>query len=618
MVAVVLVLGQATLAQYQLDNNLQVGSGRINAPGAGNDFQDRNNLVSGLVVGGREFRGDEAAISAETGADFRQWRTGNLVSGRAFRDELGSDELFRFRARSLSINLESPRGSQIANQAVFSGEAPFSASDLRRANGLGGTSAPYVGLYQSRAAGAPQIPVRMSEPRSILVPAGEQIQKMGLLKLPEGQILELEASPLRGFRSLPWSEEIAKSRQWENEELPPLDSSSGGDFDLGMGDGQIDPDALDSGEVDSGQINPTGGFEGPFLGDLSAVIGQVMVDVVVAPADEDQLVNLDQRIEEIQASIFGPLEQGRVDTGPSVYRDLLAKIEAVHDRPSDDEQTVADQAAGAFVPGTDLLADIQLEEPSLKIMREAMEARERAIQRALGIPADLQSVDQAIEKGDLPARLGRLVEKLDYDLPRMSSMATDTQSRVNEFFRVAEEHLAAGKYFDAEQVYHKILRYKSGHVLARVGLIHAQLGAGLIKSSAMQLRRHFTDHPELIAARYESNLLPDSDRLRWVQKQLEKMISISNIGEPALMLAYLGYQIGSQNLVRYGLDTAQASEPNDALLPLLRRVWFGDDQVAGEAARDVADLVEGHGTDDITPSDASALSGEEIEPETAK
>ena len=354
------------------------------------------------------------------------------------------------------------------------------------------------------------------------------------------------------------------------------------------------------------------------MGDLSAVIGQVMMDVAVAPVDEDQLVNLDQRIEEIQASIFGPLEQGRVDTGPSVYRDLLAKIEAVHDRPSDDEQTAADQAAGAFVPGIDPLADIQLEEPSLKIMREAMEARERAIQRALGIPADLQSVDQVIEKGDLPARLGRLVEKLDYNLPRMSSMATDTESRVNEFFRVAEEHLAAGKYFDAEQVYRKILRYKSGHVLARVGLIHAQLGAGLIKSSAMQLRRHFTAHPELIAARYESNLLPDSDRLRWVQKQLGKMISSSNIGEPALMLAYLGYQIGSQNLARYGLDTAQVSEPNDPLLPLLRRVWLGNDQVAGEAVRDVTDLVEGHDTDDITPSDTSALGGEEVEPETAK
>ena len=68
-----------------LDNNLRVGSGGINAPTPTPNFRDRNLIVTGDVIGGRGFRGS-VGYTAE--ADFR--------------GSLGSNDLFNFRAGSVS------------------------------------------------------------------------------------------------------------------------------------------------------------------------------------------------------------------------------------------------------------------------------------------------------------------------------------------------------------------------------------------------------------------------------------------------------------------------------------------------------------------------------------
>jgi hypothetical protein len=46
--------------------------------------------------------------------------------------------------------------------------------------------------------------------------------------------------------------------------------------------------------------------------------------------------------------------------------------------------------------------------------------------------------------------------------------------------------------------------------------------------------------------------------------------------QPAFLLAYLGYQTGSREVTKYGLDVAQTRTPLDPLLPLLRKVWLAE------------------------------------------
>ena len=80
----------------------------------------------------------------------------------------------------------------------------------------------------------------------------------------------------------------------------------------------------------------------------------------------------------------------------------------------------------------------------------------------------------------------------------------------------------------------------------------------------------------MIAARYEARLLPRISRLREAGIETEKIIQLADRSEPALLLAYLGYQVGPRELVVYGLDRAAACNPIDPLVALLRRLWMAE------------------------------------------
>jgi hypothetical protein len=153
-------------------------------------------------------------------------------------------------------------------------------------------------------------------------------------------------------------------------------------------------------------------------------------------------------------------------------------------------------------------------------------------------------------------------------------MAGTRSDRINGLLRAAETDMQAGKYFDAEGKYRLVLEFVSDQPLAAIGQVNAQLGAGMARSACMNLRALFEQHPEIIAAQYGSRLLPRADRLESLRLELEDMIRTTGRVEPALMLAYLGYQTRSPELVRYGLDLAQARSPNDPLIRLVRSLWL--------------------------------------------
>jgi hypothetical protein len=177
-----------------------------------------------------------------------------------------------------------------------------------------------------------------------------------------------------------------------------------------------------------------------------------------------------------------------------------------------------------------------------------------------------------------------VVDQLNYDLPRLETLASNKQTRVANLTREAEAALAAGKYLTAESRYRQLILDVKDDPMPRVGLVHAQLGAGMFRSAGMNLRALFVQHPELIAARYDQKLLPPQDRLQWIQRELQTVISQGEGGKDApLLMAYLGYQANSRQLVRYGLALAQSESPRDPLLAVIREIWLdGDDDSSSD------------------------------------
>ncbi len=527
-----------------LDANLQQGSGGVNQPARIGGPINTNPIVTGNVTGSSFFRDN----------------VGYRAPGD-FTDISSDDELFRFRAVSQpsSIPAITSRtfGQRMAPDLYFRDISGVTAADVRVD---GGTPA---AIWRARAAQDSLFDTGTIT-GSILTtgrrPSGAA-GTLGYFESTDGRLMELTASPLFGVSGRPIEIRL-DDLQLDRTLTRPTDAAAP----------QIDPQDLQA-QLPTGFIEPVRWGAEPVADPLTAEmlglpspllapsmeIGLQLQEWTMQRLGEQAPEQMQQRVQRLESSIFRPLESMQAAPGEDVYVDLLRMLREGTQAPAEQRQR----------------PQIDLERPSEQQLNSAEQMRQRALdalRRGLGPeepgqPPALPQVPQPVEE---------LVQRLDADLPTLGTLAGNRQDLANQHMREAELALADGRYFDAERRYERVLRLRPGYPLARVGLMHSQLGAGMIRSAALNLRNIFAAHPELIAVRYDTNLLPSEERLQWVRSELDSIIERTEQQYPALMLAYLGYQTSNRELVQYGLDLAQARDPADPLIPLLRRIWLDE------------------------------------------
>lgn len=562
-----------------LDNNLQVGSGGVNSQAVQPDFRARNEMITRNVAGLGYFH---AGIPYRAPGDFQ--------------GSLPGDAIFRFRAQSASPALYLPGASSnlpaILGQptvSIYRNFAPTTAGQVttgdipKAAMGSSITVRPEASFF-SPIGGTQQ---------SGLIP--ENV--IGAVPQPNGQLLQVQASPLTGLRIT----SPAPISDWSTRDLAPTTPAQPGLPDLNL-----------NLNLNAPLLKPN--IEIP---NLPAHSGQWLglgVEARVRPQRlGGQAATLDQHLAEIQAAMFSPLGAATVKPGEDVYMDILTRAKRNREiaagmpaqplpgaippdqmvKPPDENQepVVATPPMGFLAPTTDQLA----------------KARAKR-QQAVGLITDVAPIPQAAGRepvdepgpggaeattpapggqqppttpGPTGSSMDQFIAGLRNNSPPLPSMAGRRNDAVNQLLRQAEMSIVAGKYFDAIHHYQDALDLQRNQPLARVGLIHAEIGAGMIYSAAADLHALLDDHPELIAVRYQANLLPAAARLQWVRQQLDTTIAASQDPQPALLLAYLGYQLNTPTLVEYGLDLAQARDPRDPLIDLLRGLWI---RPTGQAA----------------------------------
>jgi len=156
---------------------------------------------------------------------------------------------------------------------------------------------------------------------------------------------------------------------------------------------------------------------------------------------------------------------------------------------------------------------------------------------------------------------------------------------------VGQRLLKDRRYFDAETRFARALANRPGDAMASAGRVHAQLGAGLYLSAALNLRDLLRTHPELLSSKFDASLLPEPRRLASIVGELEKDLQgEQRLGSAAaLSLAYLGYQTGDRGAIESGLaffptlsdlpdDATEEQRQNAQLADLLRAVWLDSDE----------------------------------------
>jgi hypothetical protein len=153
-----------------------------------------------------------------------------------------------------------------------------------------------------------------------------------------------------------------------------------------------------------------------------------------------------------------------------------------------------------------------------------------------------------------------------------------------------QQLLAQGRYFDSEECFVRAASLRPEDATALVGRLHAQLGAGMVLSASTNLRQLVRDHPELLGVRYAASLLPNPERLKNLETDLdlsihpilEERLDLRARREAALLKAYVGFQRGDRatiaNSLRMMEDTSkQMGEDQTVFAELLRGVWLGED-----------------------------------------
>ncbi|MGP1273620.1 MAG: hypothetical protein ACTS22_09835 [Phycisphaerales bacterium] len=147
--------------------------------------------------------------------------------------------------------------------------------------------------------------------------------------------------------------------------------------------------------------------------------------------------------------------------------------------------------------------------------------------------------------------------------------------------------MAEGSYFAAEARFALALALREDDATAAIARVHAQLGAGLFLSAAVNLRETLNSNPVLVGASYADDLIPSEERLRVLA---DRLAAQARDGGPegrsaALLLAYVGHHLGDDSLIERGLDRIDL-EVQDPLSQLLRIVWLDDDGAADAEAED--------------------------------
>ncbi|HYE02088.1 MAG TPA: hypothetical protein VD963_02515 [Phycisphaerales bacterium] len=515
-------LGQNALGDGQaLDRNLRAGSGGRNSPGRDIQAQIRyqNAIVTGNAPLGHSFRGNVGYTAAEE-----------------FRADLGSNNLYPFLRESAFSALPSLgiRGTEALRHqfAVSTGQAPvpgFSGTFSVPRSGAGATGAWAASSYRTTA--------------DFVGSQGVTPSVLGMVTLRDGSAAALTASPLLGLRTR--AEDPLRSRVPGALPVPGIVS------DREAPDGRtIDP--LDREERAERRRSSDA---------LGQPLGTTGTDTRVRDTPQSDRLDLSA---DTTSSTRVPAGAERERARPDDEAPALDRIEELRrlllgdeDQPAADDPTAPgpETGPGGQAPG-------------------GPEPRARTTPDRTGSAPDAAALE-------LARRTGARLRELAGAPVRLAEPSAEDRSAYAQHMRAGQEFLGRQQFFAAEDRFMRALGYVPGDVRAQIGRVHAQLGAGLYVSAAMNLRSLFALHPEAVPRRYESDLVPSGARLETILAQLRQRIRPDDsiiLREGGLLLAYLGHQSASPALVEEGLGAMErgareGDRSHRALLEMLRAAW---------------------------------------------
>lgn len=521
--------------------------GRLNAarPSFATELQFRNAIATGNAPGGLSFRGD----------------LGYRAAGE-FTGSLGSDSLFAFRRDSLYSGLAGMgiRGTEAVQYqfALTTGATP--PSDLM---GNLSVSRDYGSLSGRRMSTDPNAPLTINSEIRDLDTRGQSLSNnlpdrddgslLGTLRSSSTYISTAGLQPVllnvygEGIERTPYG--VTASNLRGVTTVPMY--SNGQAFERDQNDNPVNTEQFTNS-----------------ITDLAREQRQRAIDLVneqsksnLGNDESDDSMSgeswFDQRMMEIRNELYGT--------------DATGSQSESTDTPTTENESSTDGSTGIDIPTP--------EEAARKIGEHSTEYR-----------VDFDEEGNPIERNDpleLSPKLLEILRGNDEPLNKFINQDISSDDVYTDHIRTGERLIAAERYFDAEERFTRALAIRPGDLTAQIGRIHAQIGAGMVLSAAVNLQAILTDFPQLAGTRYSEKLLPSKARTAEMIEGLRIRAGLTKVNDEmlhddprvrlssGLLLAYLGYQSLDEQAVADGLAvvTEVGSDPDRRLAQLLEQIW---------------------------------------------
>ncbi|MBM4113434.1 MAG: hypothetical protein FJ253_08720 [Phycisphaerae bacterium] len=574
-----------------LDQNLRHGSGGSNDRFVEEDLRARNLVVTGNVAGGRGFRGNVG-----------------YTADRDFRGASSDDTTYDFRAGSAYSDPRIARAGSMGDRLEVGrsyGNVEFARSPIRGSL-LGGENVNGTRLLFDQAA------ARMLTPearRSMM-----DLSTVASVTNAEGQKVRVMTGGFRGVAATIDSDAV------DGLELGLYDTAR---LKQDLRDGTIDKELRGlryRNPLEPGSLGaPDGELDDPLKplpGEVDTRIGATRIDTGIKSMDSI-LGEVERRVAERAARDrpLAPEPAPGVSTRPTDPNappvDPNAAPSGATTTPDRDvERTPEQKAWDDFVKEVEDLRSTLRGETDAAPPDAARPGADRgdgarpssAVGAIDGDRTGTRDAAAGIGDGDatkpltgvdrVKAReraIDELVELLRHGKP-IENASENAVARVAEILQSAESAMSRQAFFLAEQHYTTALMLTPNNPLAKMGLVNAQLGAGLLSSAAITLREVYITNPELIDARISPTLLPPRERMRSLLERLqETKIDARNASDVGLLSAYLGRQLDDRTAIEQGLTTLDGAGSADAAMArLLRGIWLAPPKADEPAAEPAA------------------------------
>jgi tetratricopeptide (TPR) repeat protein len=164
-------------------------------------------------------------------------------------------------------------------------------------------------------------------------------------------------------------------------------------------------------------------------------------------------------------------------------------------------------------------------------------------------------------------------------LPRpvqIKSLADGIQAKgLTDLLKQAEEQMKAGKYNSALEQYDMAEQVAPNNPLILVGRANVELARTYYARAETNLRSAFLQDQALLMGQYDLREMIGNDRLEILVKELKEITNReAKEARPAFLLAYIAYNTGNERMAAAYLDLAEKrAGASDPLYPLIRKHW---------------------------------------------